>query len=983
MARVFNQKLTRLMDLCTKGRIYGDVQAYMYSVEWQKRGLPHAHILLWLKDKIHASDIDKLISAELPDPKKDQKLYDIVSKHMVHGPHGPEVGIWDSPCLRDKECEKHFPKRFTSETQIGEDGYPTYKGRSPEEGGHTSFKKIKNRTYKIDNRWIVPYSPLLCRAFDAHINVEWCNSVKSIKYVCKYVNKGPDAAMFALLKENTRDEVAQFEQGRYISTNEAAWRIFGFPIHGHYPTVLPLAVHLENGQRVYFTEENVAEVVNNPKDTTLQAFFKLCQKDSFARTLLYPEVPSYFRWVKNKWIPRKETTPVEGFPGYFKDAALGRVYTIHPNLQECYFLRLLLHEVRGPTSFDELKRVNGEVCQTFREACNKLGLLEDDAHWMATLEEAATCVPARKIRDLFAIMLTQCGEIADPLKLWTTFRESMSEDIRHQSRLHANDMSVDFTDHMFKQALLDLEDKVLELGGENLQKYGLPTVDRSVGRGLEPREVLRERAYNFDDLRNFIEENEPKLRDNEDQKHAYDTFVQAAEGGEGGLFFLDAPGGTGKTFVTNLLMAKIRQQKKIVAAVASTGIAAQLLVGGRTSHSTFKLPLDMTTTDTPTCNVSRGSGLAEMLRQCSLIVWDECTMSRKQALEALDRLLKDLRKSSSLMGNVTVVLSGDFRQTLPVIKRGTKANELKECLKSSTLWKKVKVLKLTTNMRAKLSGDASSAQFAKNLLQLGDGKAPQDEEGLIDITPISRVVTNQDGLISSVFPNLEARFKDLKWLSERAILAPKNVMVNGLNHKLLSKIPGPERSYKSVDTAMDVGDATEYPVEFLNSLDPSGFPPHNLSLKEGAPVMLLRNLRPPTLCNGTKLVVTKLLPNVIKAKVLTGSGKGDEVMIPRIPLISSPSDLAFSFKRLQFPVRLCFAMSINKSQGQTLKVAGLQLQEPCFSHGQLYVACSRVGSKNNLFTLCQAHRKCKKCKFENCGTHFHKTVNIVYPSALQ
>merc|ERR1711923_356518 len=122
-------------------------------------------------------------------------------------------------------------------------------------------------------------------------------------------------------------------------------------------------------------------------------------------------------------------------------------------------------------------------------------------------------------------------------------------------------------------------------------------------------------------------------------------------------------------------MAKVRQQKKIAAAVASTGIAAQLLVGGRTSHSAFKLPLDMTSTDTPTCNVSRGSGLAEMLRQCSLIVWDECTMSRKQALEAVDRLLKDLRKNSDLMGNVTVVLSGDFRQTLPVIKRGTKANE--------------------------------------------------------------------------------------------------------------------------------------------------------------------------------------------------------------------------------------------------------------------------------------------------------------------
>ena len=142
--------------------------------------------------------------------------------------------------------------------------------------------------------------------------------------------------------------------------------------------------------------------------------------------------------------------------------------------------------------------------------------------------------------------------------------------------------------------------------------------------------------------------------------------------------------------------------------------------------------------------------------------------------------------------------------------------------------------------------------------------------------------------------------------------------------------------------------------------------------------MLLRNLRPPTLCNGTRLVVKKLLPNVIMATVLSGSAKGEEVMIPRIPLISSPSDLAFSFKRLQFPVRLCFAMSINKSQGQTLKVAGLQLQEPCFSHGQLYVACSRVGSSNNLFTLCQAHKKCRSCDFENCGAQHSTYIKFLW-----
>ena len=147
--------------------------------------------------------------------------------------------------------------------------------------------------------------------------------------------------------------------------------------------------------------------------------------------------------------------------------------------------------------------------------------------------------------------------------------------------------------------------------------------------------------------------------------------------------------------------------------------------------------------------------------------------------------------------------------------------------------------------------------------------------------------------------------------------------------------------------------------------------------------MLLRNLDAPKLCNGTRLVVKELMPHVIKATVLSGSGKGEEVLIPKIPLITSPSDIGFSFKRLQFPVRLCFAMSINKSQGQTLQVAGLHLHDPCFSHGQLYVACSRVGSSNNLFILCQPHGKCKSCKFPNCNDVFHKTTNIVYAHALE
>jgi ATP-dependent DNA helicase PIF1 len=167
-----------------------------------------------------------------------------------------------------------------------------------------------------------------------------------------------------------------------------------------------------------------------------------------------------------------------------------------------------------------------------------------------------------------------------------------------------------------------------------------------------------------------------------------------------------------------------------------------------------------------------------------------------------------------------------------------------------------------------------------------------------------------------------------------------------------------------VDT-VESDQAVHYPTEFLNCLEPSGMPPHILALKVGSPIMLLRNIDAPKLCNGTRLCVKKLFPNVIEATILTGCAREQDVFIPRIPLI--PSDMPFVFKRLQFPVRLAFAMTINKAQGQSLKVTGINLETPCFSHGQLYVGCSRVGSGKNLYILAPGGG----------------TANIVYQAALR
>ncbi|CAK1594946.1 unnamed protein product [Parnassius mnemosyne] len=266
------------MYVIKKGKIFGEVQCFMYSIEWQKRGLPHAHILIWLKEKLRPSQIDDIISAEIPDPEQDKEFYDTIVRNMIHGPCGARNSI--SPCMKEGKCTKKFPKQLLKETVQNDNGYPLYRRRAPEDGGRKVTIKSRSGAFEtLDNSWVVPYSPILCKMFNAHINVEACSSVRAIKYICKYINKGSDQAIFNLRSEgeaNPVNEVQTFQAGRYVSSNEAAWRLLGFPLHERHLTVTHLAVHLENGERVYFTERNFQERIASPPKTTLTAFFQLC-----------------------------------------------------------------------------------------------------------------------------------------------------------------------------------------------------------------------------------------------------------------------------------------------------------------------------------------------------------------------------------------------------------------------------------------------------------------------------------------------------------------------------------------------------------------------------------------------------------------------------------------------------------------------------------------------------------------------------------
>ena len=163
------------------------------------------------------------------------------------------------------------------------------------------------------------------------------------------------------------------------------------------------------------------------------------------------------------------------------------------------------------------------------------------------------------------------------------------------------------------------------------------------------------------------------------------------------------------------------------------------------------------------------------------------------------------------------------------------------------------------------------------------------------------------------------------------MLCPKNESTFVINDEILDAFPGEEKTYFIADSIVsdDPEEVLSYTMEFLNQLTPSGMPLHKLRLKHGVVIMLLRNFDPKQgLCNGAKFVVKRLLPSIIDTEIISGSHKGIRTFIPRINIAPSGTTRPIVLKRHQFPVRVTFSFSINKSQGQTLHKVGFTYQSP-------------------------------------------------------
>ncbi|XP_035829924.1 uncharacterized protein LOC118479488 [Helianthus annuus] len=467
----------------------------VYTIEFQKRGLPHAHLLIWLEHSAVShtpAGIDDLISAEIPSKIDDPSGYKAVTDYMLHGPCGNDAR--SAPCTTDGKCMKHFPKPFYRETTIDEDGYPVYRRRD------TKIFFIKGKT-KLDNRFVVPYNRYLLLKYESHINVEWCNQSRAIKYLFKYLNKGPDRATMVVQEnigsdgENRSqkivkvDEIKNYLDCRYLLPCEAVWRMLAFPIHYSFPSVMKLTFHTPNQHLLTLRDSDSLPALLNRegiRDTMFTQWFALNSRDAAARNLTYAEIPTKYVWHDDNkvWKTRLERP------------AIGRIVYCNPAAGPKYYLRMLLGIVRGPRSFEEIKTVDGIVYETFKEACYTYGLLNDDKEWNDALSEAKLWASGSQLRELFVTMLLFC-EVNRPSQLWSQNWEILSDDILYMKRRLYMFPGLHLSDDQLKNYCLIEVNELLEKNGKSLVDFpDMPQPDTSLLDRMDNRLIREVLSYN-------------------------------------------------------------------------------------------------------------------------------------------------------------------------------------------------------------------------------------------------------------------------------------------------------------------------------------------------------------------------------------------------------------------------------------------------------------------------------------------------------
>ncbi|XP_044005514.1 uncharacterized protein LOC122850427 [Aphidius gifuensis] len=591
-----------------------------------------------------------------------------------------------------------------NDTLIDENGYPSYRRRNT-----GAFQRQTGNS--TDNQYVVPHNPMLLLIFNCHINVEIVSSIKAIKYLYKYIYKGHDAASIVVTnstaEDNTSsinyDEIVNHIETRYVSPVEACDRIYGRPLQEKSHSITRLPVHLSNQQTITLNdeaEETIRMIMN--QQTMLMDYFALNQRDPMARIYTYAEIPEHYVFKKGSgkngiWKPRKQQFNV-----------IGRMYSISPSQVELFHLRLLLLKVKGATSFENIRTIDGVMHDTYRSACLALGLIEDDEEWDRAMTEGEVWMMPKQLRHLFVRILIHCCPVK-PEILWENYKDSMSDDFKKKYSL-----SQSYT-KLYHEIV-----KLLEKEKSNISKFAtMPSlIEFESLENLNNEEIV---------LQNHSEIGLNQYKTlNIKQKIIVDEIMDKAlscrKDNLNSCFYIDGPGGSGKTYVYSTIYHLLRSNGKKVATMAFTEIAAILLPEGRTMHTLFAMPVPIYVDSTS--NIKQQSKAAEELRNIDVIICDEAPMAPRYCLELADRTCRDIMNNKLPFGGKIMLMGGDFRQLLPVLK-----NE---------------------NMRTL----PEESEFAKYILDVGNGTLNDNNDNLV--IPKECLANRNDDIVEKNFTAIDS-----------------------------------------------------------------------------------------------------------------------------------------------------------------------------------------------------------------------------------
>ena len=533
---------------------------------------------------------------------------------------------------------------------------------------------------------------------------------------------------------------------------------------------------------------------------------------------------------------------------------------------------------------------------------------------------------------------------------------------------------------------LSLEDKTLDM-------YGFPSPKGNT------TELERERLlYDSEEQLQYFQELCITTPNNEDQERIFTTVMQAIQAGQHKKIFIDGPGGTGKTTVIKKIIASTRALGKIVKVCASTTLAATLYANATTAHSLFKYPVEDENdkdSEEPTSCKLEGTDRLELLKETSVIVWDEFVTNSRDLFEAVQR---ELRFSCP---NLIFVCAGDFRQILPIVRYGSEEDIIGACISSSVQWTYFHVLHLTINMRiSALPIDDQQTRlrqqaFGESILAIGEGRDHQHA------TILDRFPENSS-LMKVGLPFVEYFLDDqieeaLKWLYpngfveeemiSKCILSSTNDNVDKWNSVVQMLNPETQlHELSSHDYLCDVDDPQGYLAgclteAVLNRFNANGVPKHILHLKRNDICIVTRALKASDLATNTRVKILSISSHIIKARTLDDNPR--TVLIPRIRFkFKLPYGESYQMMRCQFPLRIAYCMTYNKAQSQTFQQILLDATGEPFSHGHLYVAMSRVRLSWNLRVFIKKTQLFPNLEDPTQTSDMPVITNVVYPQVL-